>query len=945
MKIKNLKYSLLVFLLPFVFYACRQAKYVPDGEYLYKVKTKSLPWNHHKKTIHFITNVSDSTLTYSGSDDLVYVGDLYSIVKPQPNRGVRLAVYNSIDSAKMNRQIERKKLKTTRINAKKTAKENSINKKRNEEAKSKGKDYFFQKKIKRKKEKTGWRFWVVNKMGEKPILSDSSKVVKTNEQINIYLKKKGFYNSYVKDTIIYNEKKKKAYPRYSVYTGVPYKIGEIKFDSLKENSGFAYQYSRMNRKKGEILRTGDLFDSDKLDIERERFSKFCRDEAYFGFNKNYIAFLIDTNFNNHTANVYIKIKPKLIESPSNPDEFVKIRHSTFMVSSVVYNIHNKDSLSFKDFTAYKKRLNTLGLDFSRGNYPLLDTLHYIDTIYFKDLEFNNRVIFGSNNRNDTVVINKGTFIYNEELAVNPMLLDNQNFLEINMPDYGVGRDKGQNGWYKEYYIERSYRRMLGLDVFSTITPTVIVDQDYPLTMTKVTYDLTPSKKHLFSIQPRGTNSNGFLGVSAAINYTNKNLFGGAEKLKVSFTGGLESQPIIFETNSGTTGGSDRLLNTFEISPKISLEFPKLVPLPMSIQKTLSKRMYPSTIFDLSYNYQQRTDFDRSISEFAYSWKYNEGKSQVFQIKWQSFNYVKINKTAFFEQALDQLNDPFLTNSYSDHFSNKFQLIFTFNNQRIQNETVNKKGGSKKGYIFNVATYTQSGLIEDKNGVGANNLSADNLKQIFNVPFTQFFAFNNELRGYYKLTRTKSLAARFISAIGYAYGNSPSLPYEESFYAGGSNDVRAWEARTMSPGGYKAWKDTSSSNTQIGDVKLELNLEYRFQFSDVLKAAWFIDAGNIWKLQDDPTTPDDDLSVFSFSTFQKQLAIGGGFGLRIDFDFFLIRLDLAIPLYNPHMFEGEKWIWESRELYDAEVLTLPEWYSTDLNGPFAPRLNIGIGYPF
>ena len=94
---------------------------------------------------------------------------------------------------------------------------------------------------------------------------------------------------------------------------------------------------------------------------------------------------------------------------------------------------------------------------------------------------------------------------------------------------------------------------------------------------------------------------------------------------------MDSQPIVFES----TVSNDRLLNTFEASPKISLEFPRLVPMPLSIRKTLSKRMYPSTIFDLSYNYQLRNDFDRSITEFAYSWKYNEGKSQVFQIKWQS----------------------------------------------------------------------------------------------------------------------------------------------------------------------------------------------------------------------------------------------------------------------------------------------------------------------
>ena len=158
-------------------------------------------------------------------------------------------------------------------------------------------------------------------------------------------------------------------------------------------------------------------------------------------------------------------------------------------------------------------------------------------------------------------------------------------------------------------------------------------------------------------------------------------------------------------------------------------------------------------------------------------------------------------------------------------------------------------------------------------------------------------------------------------------------------------MRAWEARTIAPGGVKTWSDTSSTSTQIGDVRLELNIEYRFQFSSVLKAAWFIDAGNIWKLQDDLSTGDDDLGVFGFSSFYKQTAIGAGFGLRLDFDFFIMRMDLAFPIHNPYMYKGERWIWQDRTLYAAEVASLPNWYSSNLSGPFRPRLNIGIGYPF
>ena len=925
---KKHAYLLFLFLLLANLYSCRQAKYVAEGDYLYVVKTKSLPWNQQKKTIHFVNYDSDSIASYSGSNDLVYAGDLYNIIRPQPNRKMRLYFYNSIDTTRMKRQMTRKKNRADKKNLKKQKKEDDINNKRNDEAKAKGKDSYFQKKVRKKKVKTGWRYWIVNKIGEEPIISDSDKVVKSNEQLTIYLKKKGFYDSYVTDTTIYT-KSRKSDTRYSVFTGQPYRIGEVKFDTLAEYKSFNYQYARMLRKTTIELHEGDLFDSDKLDAERERFSKFMRDEALYGFNKNYLYFVVDTTKEDHIANIYIKVKPKMVENPNNPDELIKHKHLSFKINAITYYLHNKDSLSFKDFEGYKKRLNELGLTYSNGNYPLLDTLVYLDTLYYRDKKYKKQYSFFGTIQ-DTVVVNKGTFIYNEELVVNPELLDRQNFLDIDR--------KSRPGWYKEYYVERSYRRLLGLDVFSSITPNIEIDPEKPLgRYIQIEYHLTAAEKQIFTIQPRATNSNGYLGVSASVNYLNKNLFGGAEKLKISFSGGLESQPAVFDNNTGTS--SSRSLNTFEIGPKISLEMPKIFPLPKSLQKTLSKRLYPTTIFDLSFNYQNRTDFTRNITEFAYSWKFNTGKSQIFQIKWQSFNYVKLNKNAFFEQKLDALNDPFLTNSYSDHFSNKFNVIYTINTQRTQNE----KG--KKSYLFNTASFFESGILLDKTGIGKNSLSDEGLKQVLKVPFTEFIAFDNDLRYYLQMGRTRSMAFRLLTGIGYAFGNSPSLPYEQSFYAGGSNDMRAWEARTIAPGSIPTWSDTASTTTQIGDMRLELNIEYRFQFSSVLKAAWFIDAGNVWKVQDDPTTFDDDLGLFSLSTFTKQIAIGGGFGLRLDFDFFIVRMDLAIPIHNPYMYAGERWIWQGRTAYETKISELPTWYTGGLNGPFKPRLNIGIGYPF
>jgi len=939
MNLKALKYLLFFTVLITITFSCKQVRYVPEGKYLYKVKTKSLPWHHNKKTIHFVTYENDSVPVYSASDDLVYLGDLYQILRPQPNMRLKLAFYNAIDSTKMNKQIDRKKRKTNAKNQKRKAREDRINKKRNDKALAKGKDFFVQKKVLKKRLKMGWRFWVVNKIGEPPVLQDSLLVSKSTEQLEIYLRKKGFYDCWVKDTIINNDKKRISQSRYTIFTGKPYYIGHIYFDTIPPGSKLASNYKRFVRKKGTDLHTGDLFDADKLDLERENFSKYLRDNGYFDLNKNYIYFIADTTKKDHIADVYIKVKPRIVQDPNDPEKIKELPHKSYKVKSVTYYIHNADSLSFNDFETYKKRLKDLGLEYSHDNYPLLDTMVFIDTMYFKDHKHGVRYACNLKGVVDTIVMNRGVFIYNEEMPIDYFLLERQNFLE----PFVNGYKNNDNGWYKEYYVERSFRYMLGLDVFGSITPNVELDPENPNSRyVVVSYHLTPNKKQIFSTEPRATNSNGFLGVSASINYVNKNLFRGAEKFKFSLVGGLESQPIIFDqsVDEGSVLSQQRILNTYEINPKISLEFPKIVPLPPCVQVTLSKRLYPTTIIDAAYNFQKRQEFSRQITEVNYSWKFNEGKSKIHQINWQSFNFVKLDKTAFFEQKLDELNDPFLKNSYANHFSNKFKYTFTVNTQRVQLE----KG--KRNYILNVAKYTMSGLVLDLLNAGKNNIDPiTNQKRIFGVPFTEFIALENDFRYYNKFKSDKSIALRFFTGVGYAFGNFPSLPYEESFFAGGSNDIRAWTARTMAPGGMQTWRDTTATTTQISDIKIEFNFEYRFQFSDVLKAAWFIDAGNIWKLKDDTTTTADDLGVFGFSTFINQVAIGGGFGLRIDFDFFLIRLDLAVPIYNPYMYAGERWIFTPKTQYDAELSNLPTTFVSTLSRPFMPRLNIGIGYAF
>ena len=186
--------------------------------------------------------------------------------------------------------------------------------------------------------------------------------------------------------------------------------------------------------------------------------------------------------------------------------------------------------------------------------------------------------------------------------------------------------------------------------------------------------------------------------------------------------------------------------------------------------------------------------------------------------------------------------------------------------------------------------------------------------------------------------------RVIAGIGYAYGNSQSLPYEQSFFAGGSNDIRAFQARTMAPGATQTYLDSNSTTTQLGDLKFEVNIEYRFDMASIFKGAFFLDAGNIWKLK---SSVVGDPGVFNISNLLSQSALGGGFGLRMDLDFLIVRLDFAFPIYNPYLISGERWIHQLHPIYDSNFLN-PDpdvKFTEDYLRPHRVRLNFGIGFPF
>lgn len=304
-------------------------------------------------------------------------------------------------------------------------------------------------------------------------------------------------------------------------------------------------------------------------------------------------------------------------------------------------------------------------------------------------------------------------------------------------------------------------------------------------------------------------------------------------------------------------------------------------------------------------------------------------------------FVNITKSELFENTLVGLNDLFLLNSYSDQF---IWQDWRFSFEYKMNERKNEKS---RTLAYFTSTFDPAGNL-----LSLFNNQLDTLdngqRKIFGVAYAQFLRLDNELIVSQPLGKEQSLHFKLNAGAGVPYGNSSkSLPYDYSFFAGGANDNRGWRARSLGPGIYRYYLDTNRTATQIGDVRFGGSLEYRFPFNSFVKGALFFDGGNVWTIEDDLNRPGGQFT----KDWYKQIALATGFGLRFDFDFFILRVDLGIPLRNPTLPDGSQWIIGWRDAYDALLF---EEFGSDPNyqmirykipHPFSPQLQFGIGYPF
>ena len=516
----------------------------------------------------------------------------------------------------------------------------------------------------------------------------------------------------------------------------------------------------------------------------------------------------------------------------------------------------------------------------------------------------------------TRVLDNYTFLNADSLVVKPSAIVSH--LLFKKGDY-----------YKEDVVERTYRRLLALPIFSIVN--ISFSRSETPGVLNCSIKLRKGKKQSLSAETKGTNSSGFLGIEGDLVYRNRNVFKHAEVLTVKLRGGVQAQALV--TDEGNENANNINLNTVEFGPEVSLQFPKFL-LPIK-QENFARSTNPKTSLLAAYNFQSRPDFSRTISNFNYGISWSETVTKKHYINFMEVSYININPTEGFTAYLENLNNRLLTDAYRNHFITSTLYGFNFNSQ---------KRAYKRNAYFYQGTFKSSGSIL-RALHKAFKAESDSLGsyELFNIRFAQFLKTEHDFRYYHFFSSKNSIAIRFASGLGIPLRNLNVLPFSESFFAGGSTGIRAWQARSLGPGSFF---EPNSTLDKIGDVHLEANLEYRFDIIDYFEGAFFYDMGNIWLLKEDPLRPG---SAFRGDRFLDEIAMGAGIGLRLDFDFFIIRLDVGSQLKDPALQKGERWFYQDKTLYNAAIddynATLPDpanhlnYYRQQYT------FNLGINYPF
>ena len=552
---------------------------------------------------------------------------------------------------------------------------------------------------------------------------------------------------------------------------------------------------------------------------------------------------------------------------------------TTMLRRRGYYAFNRDYISYQADSSFNQQVVDLALQVnpiqqktdSGEVVKVPHSRYYINKVYvvtdydpIKQTEADSRLI-----PKDTVPVGNIAVLYGENgRSIRPGVLLKSTYIE-------------PGKIYNERNVEQTYAS------FSTLRALKNVNVRFTEFMENDTMKLdcailtTPAKTQSVGVDLEGTNSAGDFGFATSLNYQHRNLFKGSEVFSAKVRGAYESLSGSFAQDY------------FEYGGEASITFPEfLFPF---VGYDFRRKLRASSELKVSYNFQTRPEYSRTLLSGGWSYIWQERANtqgrHVFKLIDVDYMYLPRINQAF----RDSLPESTRLYNYSDQFIMGSGYTYSFNNYNPLFKQRNTHSLRASVEVAGNLLYALSKLtISDKDENGNY--------QLFGINYAQFVKADFDFSKSIVLDERNSIAYRIGAGVGFPYGNGEMLPFERRYFSGGANSVRGWSVRRLGPGSMTVTDSTSFFN-QSGDVRLDLSVEYRSKLFWKFEMAAFIDAGNIWTIR---PYSFQEKGNFDFSRFYKEIALSYGLGLRVDFDFFLIRFDTGMKVYNPQETGKDKW---------------------------------------
>lgn len=684
----------------------------------------------------------------------------------------------------------------------------------------------------------------------------------------------------------------------------------------------------INRSLQKIGEAPVIYDSRKSEITRENIETMLRNEGYLHATVDFEPKVVKGNRINATyylhererykiVSITREIEDSLIESYILADSAETLlkegmyfsintlnkerERVTSMLRNVGFYKFQKEYISFVADTAYHSTDINIKMKIAafKENVQDIPTSH--KQYHFGNINFVSdaglRLDDNELSQCDTMNVGNYELLYKNKLFIRPTVLSNQTYI---LP----------GELYSQSRIDKTYNSFSQLSALK-YTTLRLKENEKDASLLDCYIMFERRKRHSVTFEVEGTNTAGDLGAACSMTFSDRNLFKGSEVLSLRLYGA-------YEAISGLSGYIKD--SYFEYGAELGLRIPGGL---VSHMIPAEKRFLKSTTqFSLQFNSQERPEFERQIlsASWSYLWSKKHSTQHKLDILDVSYIYMPWISDTFKKEYLDSISNrnSILKYNYENLLITKLGYSFSYNS------ATGKKGFQPMVFSLRTNIESSGNVLTGVNSIFSANKNSDEQYTFMNIAYAQYIKGDFDLTTHMNIDNRNSFVVHLGMGVAYPYGNSTILPFEKRYFSGGANSMRGWTVRGLGPGSFKNNNRDIDFINQSGDMKLDVNLEYRSHLFGKLHSALFVDAGNIWTIRNYKEQPGGQ---FDIRTFYQDIAFSYGMGLRIELDFFVFRLDFGMKAVNP-AYSGK----------DKYPLLNP-----DFSRDFA--LHFAVGYPF